>query len=279
MSCSPEFVDKTPWEIIPLLADRGVYIASESSFYKVLREHKLLAHRLSSHPPKHSRPKELIAHAPNQVWSWDITYLKSPILGSFYYLYMVIDIYSRKIIDWELQERESMETSSMLLTRACGNENVEKDQLFLHSDNGGPMKGATMIATLQRLGVMPSFSRPKVSDDNPYSESLFRTLKYRPTYPTRAFKSIEDARIWVEGFVQWYNYEHLHSGIKFVTPASRHAGEDTEILARRKIVYERARNNNPSRWIKRTRDWTPVDVVILNKLKRTPETSILFLSA
>lgn len=272
-------MDKTPWAIVPLLADRGVYIASESSFYKVLREHKLLAHRLSSHPPKHSRPKELIAHAPNQVWSWDITYLKSPVLGSFYYLYMVIDIYSRKIIDWELQERESMETSSMLLIRACGKENVKKDQLFLHSDNGGPMKGATMLATLQKLGVMPSFSRPKVSDDNPYSESLFRTLKYRPTYPTRAFKSIEDARSWVKAFVQWYNYEHLHSGIKFVTPASRHAGEDVEILAKRKIVYERARKNNPTRWIKRSRDWTPVDMVVLNKLKRTSDASMLFLSA
>ncbi len=172
-----------------------------------------------------------------------------------------------------------METSSTLLTRACEKENVQKDQLFLHSDNGGPMKGATMLATLQKLGVMPSFSRPKVSDDNPYSESLFRTLKYRPTYPTRAFKSIEDARSWVKVFVQWYNYEHLHSGIKFVTPASRHAGEDAEILAKRKIVYERARNSNPSRWIKRSRDWTPVDVVVLNKLKRTSETSMLFLSA
>ena len=132
-----------------------------------------------------------------------------------------------------------------------------------------------MLATLQMLGVMPSFSRPKVSDDNPYSESLFRTLKYRPTYPTRAFKSIVDARIWVEGFVQWYNYEHLHSGIKFVTPASRHEGEDSEILARRKIVYESARKKNPSRWIKQSRDWAPIEVVILNKLKRAPETSMI----
>jgi putative transposase len=267
-------VDKTPWEIVPMLADRGIYIASESSFYKVLREQQLLAHRLNSNPPKHERPKELIAHAPNQVWSWDITYLKSPVLGMFYYLYMVVDIYSRKIIDWEIRDRESVETSSMLLARACQQEGVEKDQLFLHSDNGGPMKGATMLATLQKLGVVASFSRPKVSDDNPYSESLFRTLKYRPTYPTRAFKSIEDAVIWVEGFVQWYNYEHLHSGIRFVTPASRHALQDQAILERRALTYSEARRKNPARWIKKTRNWDPVLSVVLNRLKKTAESDI-----
>ena len=274
ISCSAEFRDKTPWAIVPTLADRGVYIASESSFYKILRQEKMLSHRLSSNPPTHERPKELIANCPNQVWSWDITYLRSPVLGMFYYLYLVVDIYSRKIIDWEIKETQSPESAAQLITRACATEMVEERQLFLHSDNGGPMKGATMIATLQKLGVIPSFSRPNVSDDNAFSESLFRTLKYRPTYPTRAFQSIGDAKVWVAGFVQWYNYEHLHSSIKFVTPASRHNLDDFKILEQRKQVYEKAKRKNPSRWIKETRNWEPVYGVKLNGLKNNEEKDI-----
>lgn len=274
ISCSAEFRDKTPWEIVPTLADRGVFIASESSFYKILRQERMLSHRLNCSPPKHSRPKELIAHAPNQVWSWDITYLKSPVLGQFYYLYMVIDIYSRKIIDWEVKEYQSEDIAAQMMARACFTEGIEARQLFIHSDNGGPMKGATMLATLQKLGVVPSFSRPNVSDDNAYSESLFRTLKYRPSYPTRAFHSMEEAKTWVAVFVQWYNFEHLHSGIKFVTPASRHNLDDTRLLENRKKVYEKAKRKNPSRWIKKTRNWEPIISVKLNSLKKNDEYDI-----
>lgn len=151
LCCNSEFKDKTPWEMVPTLADRGIFVASESTFYRVLRREKLLAHRLSSNPPKHEKPKELIALAPNQVWTWDITYLRSPVLGMFYYLYMVIDIYSRKIIDWEIEDFESSETAARMMSRASFRENIEPAQLFIHSDNGGPMKGATMIATLKKL--------------------------------------------------------------------------------------------------------------------------------
>lgn len=256
---------------MPTLADRGIFVASESTFYRVLRREKLLAHRLSSNPPKHEKPKELIALAPNQVWSWDITYLRSPVLGMFYYLYMVVDIYSRKIIDWEIEHFESSETAARMMSRASSIEKVEPAQLFIHSDNGGPMKGATMIATLKKLGVIPSFSRPNVSNDNAYSESLFRTLKYRPTYPSRAFRSIEDAKLWVTSFVQWYNHEHLHSGIKFVTPASRHNLDDKKILEVRKKTYEEARQKNPTRWLKETRNWEPINMVFLNLLKKTED--------
>jgi putative transposase len=167
---------------------------------------------------------------------------------------MFMDIYSRKIVGHRVYECESMEHSASLVEEVCLKERILKDQLIIHSDNGGAMKGATMLATLQRLGVVPWFSRPRVSDDNPYSESLFKTMKYCPAYPSKPFSSIEEAQSWVNEFVDWYNNEHLHSGIKFVTPSSRHEGRDEEILEKRKQVYEKAKRNNPSRWSRETRN-------------------------
>jgi putative transposase len=224
----------------------------------------MLSHRGPARPPSHERPKELIAHAPNQVWSWDITYLRSRILGMFFYLYLVVDIFSRKIVGWELCDHESSEVAAEMIGRACLAEGVQENQLFIHSDNRGPMKGATMLATLRRLGVLPSFSRPSVSDDNAFSEALFRTLKYRPWYPRKPFSSIEEAEAWVTEFVRWYNTEHLHSGIGFVTPECRHHGEDVLILEKRRRVYELARRQNPSRWTKCTRNWKVAPYVQLN---------------
>ena len=146
---------------------------------------------------------------------------------------------------------------------------IDEEQLVLHSDNGGPMKGATMLATLQKLGVMPSFSRPHVSDDNPYSEALFRTLKYRPEYPGKPFETPEAALAWVSVFVLWYNTEHLHSGIRFVTPDDRHFGRSETILANRRKVYEKAKRKNPERWSGETRNWAPVETVVLNPETRS----------
>lgn len=252
---------------MPILADRGIYVASESTFYQVLRDRKLLAHRSKSSPPRHSRPKELVAAGPNQVWSWDITYLRSNVLGKFFYLYLVVDIYSRKIITWDIERFESAEVSSKMIRRACRAEEVKKQQLAIHSDNGGPMKASTMLATLRRLGVLPSFSRPSVSDDNAFSESLFKTLKYRASYPRGPFKNIEAARAWVADFVKWYNSEHLHSGIGFVTPLDRHEGRDKEILKKRRAVYLEAYLNNPGRWIGKTpRFWESISFVTLNPI-------------
>jgi transposase InsO family protein len=157
-----------------------------------------------------------------------------------------------------------MEHGARLLAETARAEGVPPDQLVLHSDNGGPMTGSTMLATLQRLGILPSFSRPGVSDDNPFSESLFRTLKYRPGYPSRPFRSLEEARSWVAGFVRWYNTQHLHSALRFVTPEDRHAGREEAILEARRQVYEAARRHRPERWSRDVRNWTPVGDVTLN---------------
>jgi hypothetical protein len=160
-----------------------------------------------------------------------------------------------------------MEFSALLFAEICAREGIDPKQLTCHADNGSPMKGATMLATMARLGVTPSFSRPSVSDDNPFSESLFRTLKYCPIFPSVPFDSVESATAWVETFVAWYNEVHLHSGIKFVTPSSRHSGTDVEILKQRSFVYREAQKKNPKRWSKATRNWDRIDTVKLNYLK------------
>jgi len=213
VSTSVPFRDLSPKQIVPTLADQGIYLASESTFYRVLKEHQMMTHRQASRPAMSHCPKEHVATGPCQVWSWDITYLKTSVKGLFFYLYMILDVWSRKIIAAQVFAEESMEHSSMLLAHACMIHGVRPEELVLHSDNGGPMKGATMLATLHKLGVIPSFSRPSVSNDNPYSESLFRTMKYRPEYPSKPFESIDQAQSWVDGFVFWYNTQHLHSSI------------------------------------------------------------------
>jgi transposase InsO family protein len=265
---SPRYRDLPPSQIVPHLADAGVYVASESSFYRILREEKMLAHRGRSRAAVHSRPREQWAEGPNQVWSWDITYLRSPVRGQFYYLYLVMDVWSRKIVGWAVHERESADYAGALIREAAFREGVDERQLVLHSDNGGPMRGATMLATLQWLGIVPSLSRPRVPDDNPYSEALFRTVKYRPEYPGGPFQGLEHARRWVERFVGWYNHEHRHSAIRFVTPAQRHSGEEAQILMKRKEVYEEAKRCKPNRWSGQTRRWKPEEKVVLNPSTR-----------
>jgi len=261
----PDYADLPPSKIVPKLADEGRYIASESTFYRVLKAQDQLQHRQKSKPVRQvKKPRALTATAANQIYSWDITYLPTQVLGLFFYLYLVMDIYSRKIVGWQIYEMESSALAADLMTDICQREGIKRNQVTLHSDNGSPMKGATMLATLQELGVVPSFSRPSVSNDNPYSESLFRTLKYRPEYPEKAFKDLPAARTWVQGFVNWYNHEHLHSAIKFVTPEQRHSGEDKEILARRKQVYQQAKLKYPERWSGEIRNWDEIGEVYLN---------------
>lgn len=263
---SDEFAHLAPSQIVPRLADRGEYIASESSFYRVLRAASQLQHRGPERPRQQriAKPRALCATAPNQLFSWDITYLPTLVIGVYFYLYLFMDVFSRKIVGWQIYETESSELASEVMRDICERENIAPQQVVLHSDNGSPMKGATMLATLQALGVMPSFSRPAVSNDNPYSESLFKTLKYRPNYPNRAFESLLAARQWVQTFVHWYNHEHCHSAIRFVTPHDRHMGEDTVLLAKRVEVYEAAKARHPQRWSGSTRNWQSVLVVHLN---------------
>lgn len=262
---APEYRDLSPKQIVPQLADQGIYLGSESTMYRILREEKMQRHREPSREPtERYRPDEYVATGPNQVWSWDITYMRGPVRGMFFYFYVVMDVWSRKIVGWTLQAEESAEHAQAMIAAACNREGVCRDQLVIHSDNGGPMKAATLLAYLQRIGVVPSFSRPGVSNDNPYSEALFRTTKYRPEFPRKPFASLEQARSWAAWFVTWYNTEHRHSAIKFVTPQQRHEGKDVEILARRTALYEAAKARNPNRWTKETRDWSRQEEVALN---------------
>lgn len=269
---APEYRDLSPRQIVPRLADEGRYIASESTFYRLLRAENQLAHRERCRPVTHRRPKEKKATGPCQVWSWDITYLRSTVRGLFFYLYIILDVWSRKIIAATVFPVERDQNSSLLFMEAICRHNIDPEGLILHSDNGSPMKGSTMLSTLQHLGVMPSFSRPGVSNDNPFSESLFRTLKYRPEYPSHPFESVEQAQQWVNRFIRWYNTEHRHSEIRFVTPDERHYGQEKAILDNRKEVYELARQKNPVRWTRQTRNWEPVETVVLNPApKRSSE--------
>ena len=261
---APEFAPMAPSQIVPVLADRGLYIASESSFYRVLREADQLARRGKAKPPTRQRPTPLQASAPNQLWSWDITYLATTLKGRFFYLYLIMDVFSRKIVGWEVFETESAEQAAQLFHKAHLREGIRAESLTLHSDNGSPMKGATMLSTLQRLGVMPSFSRPSVSDDNPYSEALFKTLKYHPGFPDKPFDSLQEAREWVAGFQRWYNEVHRHSGLKFVTPAQRHRGEEGVVLEQRHTLYQAAKARHPERWSGPSRNWEPETIVYLN---------------
>ena len=262
---SREYCDFPVCKIVPLLADKACYLASESTMYRILRQEKQLKHRYKNKQRKHKKPDACEAHGPNQVWTWDISYLPTTITGLYFYLYMIVDIYSRKIVGFSVHTEERSEHAAGLIKQACLDELVAENTLILHSDNGSPMRGCSMMAMLEKLGVKPSFSRPSVSDDNPYSESLFRTVKYHESYPTQEkFSDITAARSWTEKFVNWYNYNHLHSAIKFVAPAERHAGTDTLQLEKRHAVYTKAQQNNPERWSGKTRNWRRITSVSLN---------------
>lgn len=269
--CSRRFADMYPPEIVAKLASEGVYLASESTMYRIMREEKLLSHRRKSKAPQKREKPRLRATAPDQVYSWDITWMKSSIRGEYFYLYMMVDVFSRRIVQWEIHERESSALAAAMLLRLSGKKLLKG--VALHADNGAPMKGLSMLATMQQLGVVPSFSRPHVSTDNPYSESLFRTLKYRPAYPG-SFETIEEAQEWTRAFVHWYNHEHMHSGISFVTPHERHYGKDTAILEARRETYRIAYQQNPDRWSRGPRRWQRQEVVYINPAQEELETKL-----
>ncbi len=220
-------------------------------------------------PPQEPRPvPRLRATGANQVWSWDITYLPTTVRGIWLYLYLVIDVWSRKVVAWDVAEREDPTIAADLVSRACLRERISKGRkqpLILHADNGNAMRAATLESRLEELGVLRSFSRPRVSNDNPYSESLFRSVKYRPDYPRRPFATRDEACQWVASFVGWYNHQHRHSGIKFVTPQQRHGGQAVEICRHRAVVYEQACQRNPRRWSRSIRCWHQPEVVWINQ--------------
>lgn len=252
---SEPYRDLSVKQIVPRLCDRGVYLASESTMYRILEEADQSAHRQPSKPRQHVRPKQQIATAPCQLLCWDITYLPTTVRGQFFYLYLFLDVWSRKVVGWGVNDVQCGDFAAELLQGVCDELDVSPAGTVLHSDNGKPMKGSSMLSTMQWLGIVPSFSRPHVSDDNPYVEALFRTLKYRPGFSSQRFAKLEDAVTWVDRFVRWYNHEHLHSGIGFVTPHDRHTGADVAVLAKRRTVYVQAHSRTPERWARNVRRW------------------------
>jgi len=260
----PRFADLPPAQIVPRLADEGIYLASEASFYRVLRAADEQHHRGRSQAPVASEPVRHVATGPNQIWSWDITYLPSLVRGLFFYLYVVLDLFSRKVVAWEVCAHERGEEAALLIERACWREQRHDQPLILHADNGAPQKAYTLKAKLEALGITPSHSRPGVSDDNAHIEAWFRTCKYAPSYPPNGFATIDEARAWVLPFVTWYNGEHRHSALAFVTPEQRHTGVDRALLAQRQHLYAAARQRHPLRWKRNTRAWTAPTQVWLN---------------
>jgi len=263
----PRFAAVPPARIVPMLADDGVYLASESTFSRVLREHGQAAHRGRAKQPRAVRPPTThVATAPRQVWCWDMTYLPAAVIGMWFHLYLILDLYSRKIVGWEVHATDDSVHAAHLVRRTALAEGIATmlSKPVLHGDNGSTLKATTVLSMLYWLGVKPSYSRPRVSDDNAYAESLFRTAKYRPEFPAKGFADLDAARTWAADFVRWYNDVHRHSGIRYVTPGQRHDGQDQTILAARHALYLQARERNPARWSGATRDWTPTGPVTLN---------------
>jgi len=261
----PCFRDCSPHQVVPRLADEGVYLASESTYYRILRSAGQQHRRGRIQAPR-ARPAEQSATGPNQLWAWDITLLPTQVAGQWYRMYLFLDVWSRKIVGWAVHEAEDGQLAADILAAAMRREGAHSG-LTLHADNGGAMKGKTMRAKMEALGVVASFSRPYVSDDNAQVEASFRTMKYRPWYPNRPFESLEAARAWVEMFVRWYNYEHLHREIGYLAPAIRHGGCGEEVHAGRREVYEEARKKHPQRWRNKIRTWEAPAVVVMHRRK------------
>ena len=262
---SEAFKDLAPGQIVPRLADSGIYLASESTMYRLLLQYGQRTHRrLERAAQQRSKPRTLAATGPDQIFCWNITYLPTQVRGQHFYLYLFEDLLSRKIVGWQVFDCESSELAAQLLRDICACHRIPAAQLTVYSDNGAPMKGETMLAAMQRLGVANTRSRPAVSNDNLSIEATFRTMKYRPQLPVRPFENLLAARRWVTDLAHWYNNEDRHSAIGFLTPAQRHAGLDSALLERRVLVYERTRHQHPERWSRQSRQWTHVHKVHLN---------------
>ena len=245
---SPRFVDKAPATVYATLLDERTYHCSIRTMYRILHDAREVRERRNQlRHPKYKKP-ELLATAPNQVWSWDITKLLGPAKWTYYYLYVILDIYSRYAVGWMLASRESADLAQRLIRETIEEENADVDQLTIHSDRGPAMKSHTVAQLLATLGVTKSHSRPHVSNDNPFSESQFKTLKYRPGFPNR-FGSQEDGRGFCEQFFQWYNHAHYHSGIGLLTPAMVHSGQAAEVVARRGQTLDAAYTAHPERFV------------------------------
>jgi putative transposase len=247
---SDEFIDEAPATVYAKLLDQGTYLASVSTMYRVLHESdEVRERRRQATHPAHKKP-ELIAQGPNEIWSWDITKLHGPEKWTYYYLYVILDIYSRYAVGWMLARAERAELSKRLISESIAKQGVAKDQLTIHSDRGSPMIAKGVAHLLADLGVTKSLSRPHVSNDNPYSESQFRTFKYRPDFPDR-FGSYEDGHAHCSRFFSWYNDDHRHSGIGLHTPADVHYGRAQAIREQRGVVLLDAYDRHPERFVRK----------------------------
>lgn len=245
---SERFRDMAPAEIVATLLDEGIYYCCERTIYRLLEKHGQNTQRRQSHPRSLPRP-ELLATRPNELWSWDITKLKGPVKWTYFYLYKIMDVFSRFVVGWMIAFRESATLAEDLIAETCLKQEIVPGTLTVHADNGSSMKSVTVGQLLMDLGVTKTHSRPHVSNDNPYSESAFKTLKYRPDFPDR-FGSIEDARSFCKNFFQWYNLEHRHSGIAMMTPYSVHYGTAEKTLEQRSVVLMQAYMEHPERFVK-----------------------------
>lgn len=247
---SDRFADLAPAEVWATLLDEGVYLGSESTFYRLLRQAGEVRERRrqATHPAK-VKP-ELVANTSNEVWSWDITKLRGPAKWTYYYLYVILDIFSRYVVGWMVASRESAELAEVLIRQTCAKQGIDRAQLTIHADRGSSMTSKPVALLLADLGVTQSHSRPHVSNDNPFSEAQFKTLKYRPDFPGR-FDSIEDARQHCQGFFPWYNDEHRHSGLGLHTPADVHYGLAEAIRDKRAGVLDAAYAAHPERFVRK----------------------------
>jgi len=245
--CTDRFGDLAPAQVYATLLDEGTYLCSERTMYRILHEKDLVRERRRGHRQGGHVAPRVHATAPNEAWTWDISRLRGPAIRVWFYLYVVIDIFSRKIVAWTVDGAESDKVAKRLITRACDRENIDEHQLILHSDRGAQMTSTTIAELLEDLGVTRSLSRPRTSNDNPYSEANFKTVKYRPDYPDR-FENLDEARSWMRRFVPWYNHTHYHSAIAYLHPGDLHAGTTAPIIAARQTVLDAAYNANPDRF-------------------------------
>ena len=245
--CSERFGDLAPAQVYATLLDEGTYLCSERTMYRILHETDLVRERRRGHRRRGYSPPRLHATTPNQVWSWDISRLRGPRPRCWFYLYVVLDIFSRKIVGWSIDTVESDRVAKRLIEAACAREGIDADQLILHSDRGAQMTSNTIAELLEDLGVTRSLSRPRTSNDNPYSEAHFKTAKYRPDYPDR-FQSLDEARTWMRKFARWYNHHHYHSAIAYLHPIDVHAGTAAQVVTARQAILDTAYAANPDRF-------------------------------
>ena len=273
---SERFQDQSPRHIYATLLDEGHYLCSWRTMYRILEAHEEVKERRRGHQRTNYARPELLARGPNELWSWDITKLKGPVTWTYFYLYVILDVFSRYVVGWLVAEHESAQLAKQLIEESCERQAILPDQLTLHADRGSSMRSKPVALLLSDLGVTKTHSRPYTSNDNPYSEAQFKTLKYRPDFPER-FGSLMDARGWAQDFFQWYNHDHYHAGLNLMTPATVHYGQFEQVQQQRNATLWAAYLAHPERFVKGVSSVNDLpDAVWINKPKQPSEEQMLF---